>query len=127
MINSKVASFANFSGIKLSIFVLAASSELDSSSFMIAVFAKTFGVELSVCVFTLGYLTNLLAIGPLLNQGRRWFLLATNFLNGSNLLIDRLVNRLSVILPMILFNYHTRGLCSLISIFRLIRWQHQWS
>ena len=125
VINSKVASLAYLSRVKFSIFVLAASCELYSPSLVITIFAKTFRIELSVCVFTLCDLTNLFTIGALFDQWRQWFFLATNLLNRSNLLINRFSDCLSVVHLMIILICHTRLLKFLISIFRLKKWQNQ--
>lgn len=63
---------------------------------MIAIFAKTFRVELGVRMLTLGDLTNLFPICSLLEDGSRRFLLA-DLLDRGYLLVDLIRSGLSLI------------------------------
>ena len=68
VINPQVASFAHFPCIQLSIFVLTAGRQFHSSPLVVAIFAKSFRVELCIRVFALSYLTNLFPIGTLFDN-----------------------------------------------------------
>ena len=76
--------------------MLAASRQLYSSALVIAIFAKTFRVELGVRMLTLSDLTYLFPICSLLEDGSRRFLLA-DLLDRGYLLVDLIRSGLSLI------------------------------
>ena len=76
--------------------MLAASRQLYPPALVIAIFAKTFRVELGVRMLTLSDLTYLFPICSLLEDGSRRFLLA-DLLDGGYLLVDLIRSGLSLL------------------------------
>lgn len=63
---SEIAAFANEASVQFSLLMRTAGSELDTTALVVAVFAQTFRVELSIFVFALSYLADFLPVGSLL-------------------------------------------------------------
>jgi len=64
---SEITAFANEASVQFSLFMRTSGSQLDTTALVVAVFAQTLRVELSIFVFTLSDLADFLPVGSLLN------------------------------------------------------------